>query len=313
MKTEGWSYGDDILRKYFWGNVLPLITVLTLLVTTALAGEKTAVGQKSFLWKVKSLSATVYILGSVHVAKADIYPLAPVIEKSFAGSSVLALEADPAKAKDDDLLQTMMASASYPQGESLKGHLSAKTYSLAEKEVEKIGLPMESFERTRPWFLAMTIESLEFMRLGFDPANGIDVHFAAEAAGKKRIVELESFDYQIRMLNGFSDRDQELFLLFTLEDLTNLRESTDEMMRAWRSGDAKSMDVLLTRPINETPQLRPIMDKIYYRRNVEMSDKIGQFLLNRDTVFVVVGAAHLVGKEGIIEILRGKGYTVEQL
>lgn len=313
MKTEGWSYGDDILRKYFWGNVLPLIAVLTLLVTTALAGEKTAVGQKSFLWKVKSLSATVYILGSVHVAKADIYPLAPVIEKSFAGSSVLALEADPAKAKDDDLLQTMMASASYPQGESLKGHLSAKTYSLAEKEVEKIGLPMESFERTRPWFLAMTIESLEFMRLGFDPANGIDVHFAAEAAGKKRIVELESFDYQIRMLNGFSDRDQELFLLFTLEDLTNLRESTDEMMRAWRSGDAKSMEVLLTRPINETPQLRPIMDKIYYRRNVEMSDKIGQFLRNRDTVFVVVGAAHLVGKEGIIEILRGKGYTVEQL
>jgi len=313
MKTEGWSYGDDILRKYFWGNVLPLIAVLTLLVTTALAGEKTAVGQKSFLWKVKSLSATVYILGSVHVAKADIYPLAPVIEKSFAGSSVLALEADPAKAKDDDLLQTMMASASYPQGESLKGHLSAKTYSLAEKEVEKIGLPMESFERTRPWFLAMTIESLEFMRLGFDPANGIDVHFAAEAAGKKRIVELESFAYQIRMLNGFSDRDQELFLLFTLEDLTNLRESTDEMMRAWRSGDAKSMEVLLTRPINETPQLRPIMDKIYYRRNVEMSDKIGQFLRNRDTVFVVVGAAHLVGKEGIIEILRGKGYTVEQL
>ena len=313
MKTEGWSYGDDILRKYFWGNVLPLIAVLTLLVTTALAGEKTAVGQKSFLWKVKSQSATVYILGSVHVAKADIYPLAPVIEKSFAGSSVLALEADPAKAKDDDLLQTMMASASYPQGESLKGHLSAKTYSLAEKEVEKIGLPMESFERTRPWFLAMTIESLEFMRLGFDPANGIDVHFAAEAAGKKRIVELESFAYQIRMLNGFSDRDQELFLLFTLEDLTNLRESTDEMMRAWRSGDAKSMEVLLTRPINETPQLRPIMDKIYYRRNVEMSDKIGQFLRNRDTVFVVVGAAHLVGKEGIIEILRGKGYMVEQL
>jgi len=313
MKTEGWSYGDDILRKYFWGNVLPLIAVLTLLVTTALAGEKTAVGQKSFLWKVKSPSATVYILGSVHVAKADIYPLAPVIEKSFAGSSVLALEADPAKAKDDDLLQTMMSSASYPQGESLKGHLSAQTYSLAEKEVEKIGLPMESFERTRPWFLAMTIESLEFMRLGFDPANGIDVHFAAEAAGKKRIVELESFDYQIRMLNGFSDRDQELFLLFTLEDLTNLRESTDEMMRAWRSGDAKSMEVLLTRPINETPQLRPIMDKIYYRRNVEMSDKIGQFLRNRDTVFVVVGAAHLVGKEGIIEILRGKGYTVEQL
>ena len=82
---------------------------------------------------------------------------------------------------------------------------------------------MDSFNRTKPWFLAMSIESLEFQRLDYDPANGIDVYFAGKAAGEKQIVELESFDYQIRLLSGFSDRRQELFLLYTLKDLATLK------------------------------------------------------------------------------------------
>ncbi len=295
------------MRKIFWGSVLALFAALTLLVTPALAGEK------SFLWKIQSKSATVYILGSLHMAKPDIYPLPQKIEESFAKSAVLALEADPAKAQNTALLRQMLAAAAYAKGGTLKEHLSRETFELARREIERLGLSMETFSRIKPWFLAMSIETLELQRLDYDPANGIDIYFAGKAAGEKQIVELESFDYQIRLLNGFSDREQELFLLYTLKEMATLRDEIEELMAAWRGGDAKSMERLVTRTLIESPELRPIYAKLFYKRNREMTARIEQLLKGKQTVFVAVGAAHLVGKEGIIEQLKGKGFTEEQM
>jgi uncharacterized protein YbaP (TraB family) len=293
--------------------VLTLFAALTLLVTPALAGEKSDTGQKSFLWKVQSKTTTAYILGSVHLAKADMYPLPQKIEESFDKSAVLALEADPAKAKDEKLLQLMLASALYPGGGTLREHLSHETYDLAAREMEQLGLPMESFNRTRPWFLAMTMETFELQRLGYDPAHGIDIYFAGKAAGKKRIVELETFDYQIRLMNDFSDREQELFLIYTLRDLEKLKDGIEKLMSAWHSGDTKTMEALVTGTLRESPELRPIFDRLIYQRNREMAAKVERFLHGKETIFVVVGAAHLVGNEGIIEILRRKGFSVVQM
>lgn len=295
------------MRKIFCRSVLALFAALTLLVSSVQAGEK------SFLWKIQSKTATAFILGSVHLAKPDIYPLPRKIEESFDKSAILALEADPAKAQDTALLQQMLAAAAYAKGGTLKEHLSRETFELARREIERLGLPMETFSRTKPWFLAMSIETLEFQRLDYDPANGIDVYLAGKAAGKKQIVELESFDYQIRLLNGFSDREQELFLLYTLKDMATLRDEIEELMAAWRSGDTKTVERLVTRTLTESPELQPIFDKLFFKRNREMTARIEQLLQGKKTVFVAVGAAHLVGKDGIIEQLRGKGFTEEQM
>jgi uncharacterized protein YbaP (TraB family) len=284
-----------------------LFAALTLLVSSVQAGEK------CFLWKIQSKTATVYILGSMHMAKPDIYPLPQKIEESFAKSAVLALEADPAKAQDTALLRQMLAAAAYAKGGTLKEHLSGETFELARREIERLGLPMETFSRTKPWFLAMSIETLELQRLDYDPANGIDIYFAGKAAGEKQIVELESFDYQIRLLNGFSDREQELFLLYTLKEMATLQDEIEELMAAWRTGDTKSMERLVTRTLTESPELQPIFAKLFFKRNREMTARIEQLLKGKQTVFVAVGAAHLVGKEGIIEQLRGKGFTEEQM
>ncbi len=294
-------------------RVLALVAVLTVFLASAWARGSNGAGGKNFLWKVRSNTATVYVLGSIHLAKPDIYPLPKKIEESFASAGILALEADPKQANDPNVLQQMLAAALYPAETTLKEHLSGETYDLASREMEKLGLPIESFARTKPWFLAMSIESLEFLRLGYDPAHGLDMHFAGEAAGKKRILELESFDYQITLMDSFSEREQELFLLYTLKDLAKVREGIEELMTAWRTGDSKKMEGLITRTLSESPEIEPVFDKLFYRRNREMTAKISDLLKGRETVFVVVGAAHLVGKEGIIELLRGKGFRVEQM
>jgi uncharacterized protein YbaP (TraB family) len=274
--------------------------------------ENVKTANKDFLWKVSSKNSTAYLFGSIHLAKPEFYPLAPAIEKCFGKSGVLALEADPEKGNDPDLQRKMLQAALYTGDDSLRKHLSQETYDVAAGELRRIGIPIEAFSKTKPWFLALTIGVLELQRLGFNQEIGIDRYFAGKARGKKKIVQLESFDYQINLLNGFTDREQELFLLYTIGDMKNIEKDMDSMVLSWKTGDAKTMEEILMETMNESPDLKPIYEKLYYARNREMTDRIEQYLQTGDTYFIVVGAAHLIGKQGIVELLRKKGYTVEQ-
>ncbi len=277
-----------------------------------IAGENVKAAKKDFLWKAQSKSGIVYIFGSIHLAKPEFYPLPPVVEDCFNRADKLALEADPANEADPDLQKRMLRAALYPKGETLDQHLSRETYELATKEMKEIGLPIEQFGNVKPWFLALTLEIFELQRLGYNPRYGIDRYFAGKARGKKEIVELESFDYQLRLLNGFTDREQEFFLLYTIRDLKIVGRELDELINAWRTGNAKAMELIVTQSLNESPELKPVFEKLYYRRNREMADKIAGFLNSGDTYFVVVGAAHLAGQQGIINLLKEKGYKLEQ-
>jgi len=159
----------------------------------------------------------------------------------------------------------------------------------------------------------MTLVALESLKLGFDPNYGIDKYFLSKAEGKKKILELESLDYQIDLLSHFSDKEQELFLIYTLKDLNIMEQELDKLTQAWTTGDTKGMESILTRSVSEDKRLSPIFEKLIYERNRKMVSKIEDLLRTKETYFVIVGAGHLVGNRGIIEILKGKGYFVEQL
>jgi uncharacterized protein YbaP (TraB family) len=159
----------------------------------------------------------------------------------------------------------------------------------------------------------MTLVSLESLKLGFDPNYGIDKYFISKAEGKKKILELESLDYQIDLLSNLSDKDQELFLIYTLKDLNIMEQELDKLTQAWTTGDTKGMETILTRSVSEDKRLSSIFEKLIYERNRKMVSKIEDFLRTKEVYFVIVGAGHLVGNQGIIEILKGKGYLVEQL
>jgi len=269
-------------------------------------------GQKSFLWKVRSKTTTVYLLGSVHFLKKEAYPLERKIEDAFEKSDVLAVEADITDATKLDIGK-LLGSAFYQGDETLEKHVSRETYELIKKELGASGLPFEFFERQRPWFLALTLTSVELLKLGFDPDYGIDRHFLTKAQGRKKITELESLDYQLDLLSGLSDADQEMFLLYTVKDLKNLGRQTDEILRSWRSGDTGGLEAAMTQGVTGDRRMSSFYDKLIYERNRNMTSKIEGYLGSKESVFVVVGAGHLVGSRGIVELLRAKGYAIEQL
>jgi uncharacterized protein YbaP (TraB family) len=293
-------------------RLLAIFVILVFVSFVIFAQEALSQSRKSFLWKIQSKTNTVYVLGSIHFFKREIYPLNQKIESAFGQSEILVVEANVDDIRNVDV-QKLMERAFYPENDTLEKHVSPEIYELVKKETSGLGIPVELVNKQRPWFLAMTVEALESLKLGFDPNYGIDKYFLSKAEGKKRILELESIDYQLNLLSSFSDKDQELLLIYTLRDLKLLEQELEQLSKAWTSGDTKSMESILTRSVSEDNRFASILEKIVYERNRKMASKIEDLLRTSETYFVIVGAGHLVGDRGIIENLKRKGYLVEQL
>lgn len=293
-------------------NLSLIVSILFLTVTFIHVAYTLSCAGKNFLWCVQSKRSTIYLLGSVHLLKKDVYPLSGTIESAFEKSDALAVEADINDISRLDI-QKLMSSAFYSGDDTLEKHVSRDTFDAVRKQTQRLGLPVEIIYNQKPWFLGLTLESLELVKSGYDPEYGIDKYFLSKATGKKKILELESLDYQIDLLSGLDDTEQELFLLYTLKDLKILVQEVDKLVDAWKSGAAESMESTISKSFSEDRRFYPIYEKLIYKRNRNIALKIDGYLRTNETYFVVVGAAHLLGDRGIIHLLKEKGYTVEQL
>jgi len=288
----------------------PRILIAFLLI--ALAPVLAAQDGKVFGWKVQSPTATAYLVGSIHVAKPDLYPLSPKLENAFASSANLVVEVDVA-AGGADIAQKMMLKATYPDGDSIDQHVSQAILQQADAELQKSGLMLPMFAQFRPWFIAQTILLMESQRLGYSPNNGIDLYFLGKAKGRKKVLELETADFQLDVLNGMTHREQELFLTYTLKEIGNTEKNLQETFTAWKQGDTAQMEKMAADLGKQVPELQAVQRKLIDERNVTMAQKVDAWLKTQDTYFIVVGSAHLVGDNGILNLLKKAGYTIEPL
>ncbi len=286
------------------------LAILSLALVAIAGPDEARSVEKRFLWKVRSETATAYLLGSIHLLKPDMYPLDGKIEEAFERSGVLVVESDVRGGTGGEKQKRMLESAMYPPGDGIENHVAKETLSLLMRKFPQLSL--DRVGRLKPWALAMTLAVLEYQKMGLDYDYGIDVYFLGKARGGKRVREIEGADAVISMLNGFSDEEQDLFLQYTLLDLDEIGEKTDRLLRAWTEGDAAGMDEIISESLRERPRLQPVFDALFYRRNEKMASKIEEYLKEKGQFFVVVGAGHLVGEKGIVERLRRKGFTVEQ-
>ena len=266
----------------------------------------------AFLWKATSAETTVYLFGSIHLGRSDMYPLADPVEKAFQSATVLVVEVDIDR--EDPLVAQKKISAmgTYGAGDRLENHISAETRKKLRDRLSKYGIGTEQFSPLKPWFAALSLTMVQIRALGFEAEYGVDPYFLRRARGEKEIRELETFDQQLSFLDGLENQDN--FLAYTLDSLSETETMLDQLISSWREGDAALMEkIMITDILTEAPQTRPIFQRILFDRNVRMAEQIKEFLNTDRTYFVVVGAAHLVGPQGIVELLKKKGYDVEQL
>jgi uncharacterized protein len=300
--------GSAMLHK---NDIKSLSLILSLFGVLLCPAGAVAQGDKTFMWKVEDKGPVVYILGSVHFLKRENYPLNPKIENAFETADTLIVEANINEMSKIDP-QFIAGKAIYGENDSLKNHVSPEIYEFIKQEATRLGLPMGIVDRQKPWILALTLASAEIMKLGYDPQYGVDRYFLSKAGRIKRILELEGFAYQVNLLSGLSAEEQELLLLLTLRDLKNGGGEVDNLVTAWASGDAAGVEAILNKKLRENPRIHSFYEKFLYLRNREMVSKIEFYLKTNGIYFVVVGAAHLTGEKGIIQLLKTKGYRVQQ-
>ena len=265
---------------------------------------------KVFMWSVQGPKSKVFLLGSMHMFKAAAYPLEPRIEKAYQSCPRVVFEADLEGPGTDEIRDMMLKLGTYHDGKTLPKEISEKTYALFRERVEANNLKVEQFDTYRPWFAALSIATVELKRLGFTAENGLDAHFSDEAVSdKKKIIYLETARQQLDLLaNAFPGKEEDL-LKQALEEIAVLEKASAEMVQAWKAGDAARMEAFTQKSLKEFPEVEK---KLFTERNKAWTTRILRLLSQEGDVFVVVGAGHLVGKGGLLEMLKAKGYKVVQ-
>lgn len=267
---------------------------------------------KSFLWRVSSPTAQVFLLGSIHVARQDLYPLAAPIETAYENSARVVLELHLTPEIEAETVKKSLALGLYPEGDSVEKHLSPEGWQRYSKFLESSGKPLGAFIRMKPWLASLGLLMDELGQDGFVPALGIDRYFQdkAEKDGKP-IESLETVDEQLGTLAHLDDKIQELMLLEFLDTKDELGSQMNQAFFAWSAGDVEGLEKIMLSSVTR-PEYEPLHQNLFIDRNHRMTAKLRQYLQGSGASLVIVGSGHLVGDEGILALVA-RDHAVEQM
>lgn len=266
-----------------------------------------------FLWEATGESGGAFLLGSIHLAKPELYPLDPAIEEAYGAADSLVVEVDLNETEEAEMAALMMQAGVYGDGRKMLDELTPETAELFRAYLEERSLPTAMFNTMRPWMAAMMITVVEMQRLGYKPEFGIDKHFLNQAReGGKPVQQLETARFQIDLLSSFPEDLQDAFLRQTLIDQDRVGEMIDEMVASWSGGQVEMLEEILLAQ-SEDAEMRAVNKAMIDDRNHAMAEKIARMIEAGGKPFVVVGALHLVGEKGVVRLLEDAGYRLRQV
>jgi len=292
--------------------VITRITALLLGVVATVSAALADTGERNVLWAVHGEHNTVYLLGSIHVLRPGDGELPRAALEAYADAERLVMEIDlddPEVADPAALLGTMQRAALLSEGESLRSVLG-DDYAAIAARTREAGLDLAVLDRFAPWFVATMLLQLELAQRGFQPELGIEQQLADRAARDGKPIEgLETAEQQFAVLAGLPLPEQKRFLMMSLGESERLDAEIEDLLAAWRAGDADALEEMLSAAFEEFPELYgPLTED----RNRAWVKRLGELLDDRDDYLVVVGALHLVGRHSVVDLLRQRGYKVTQ-
>jgi uncharacterized protein YbaP (TraB family) len=287
------------------------VACLAAVLAAALFATPGGAAGESFLWRATRGGSSLYLVGSVHLLSKDYYPLSPALEAAFLDSDLLVEELDLGEMYAADSQLQLLSRGLLPAGQTLDGVLTRETYALVSSRAGALGLPLAPLARFKPWALALTLLGLEWQKAGFDAALGLDRHFYDRARRDgKEIRGLETLDFQISFFDGMTNDEQDRLLASTLKELETQKASMTKLADAWKAGDAPTVERIVLQDLRREPRM---YQRLLVDRNLAWLPQIDALTARPGRAFVLVGAAHLVGPDGLLALLRAKGYTIEQL
>lgn len=290
-------------------KITSLIFILLFLESFSFAKQINA-EKKNFLWEIKSNTTKAYLLGSIHLGKENMYPLDTVIENRFNECDNLVVETN---VKGTEVLGLAASiDMMYGADSTVKDELSEFRYEKLKEIASYCSLPSILLNKVRLGYSLIFLQLKKLNDMGYAANYGIDLHFLNKAKSKK-VLELESTESQISLMNSLIEAVDTSII--DLEYFKTGIETMDSLVYAWQNGDIEFLEELLS---SESAVLSIGGDEMSFKlndeRNFQMLEIIEKYLESNEKYFIIVGAAHLVGENGLINLLREKNkYFIKQL
>lgn len=288
-------------------RLLATVSLLTSALVSRADGQTEA--NRPFLWEVKGSKSTVYLAGSVHLLREQDLPYPSLLQTAFERADQVTFEINLDEATSLSVLLLTVTKGTYSPPDSVKAHLTPETYALldAYRKANNVTAP----DLYRPWLISQALTETELTRAGFAAKYGVDQHFfdAAKKAGKP-ILALESTAFQINVLADLPEEGQIAGIQQFLENPAKVVSDTVSLVESWKRGDAESVRARAEAEFINDPVA---FDRLLTQRNKNWMPTIEGYLQSAKTTLVIVGAAHLLGDQGLVTLLQQRGYDLAQL
>ena len=262
---------------------------------------------KSSVYKVSKDGRTVYLGGTIHLLRASDYPLPAVYDETYAKCKKIVFEADITTTPDPEAILKL---TSYQDERTLKTVLNDSVFEALSKACATNNLPMAHLLKMKPAMLLTMLSIAELDKAGIK-TEGIDKFYATKAiADQKELLFLESAEMQLYLLSNLCEGNENAFTIYSLNELKKSVQLVTKLIADWRIGGSKLGE-------KESMEMKEKWPEIYQPmlvdRNNKWLPKIEQYFDDAATEFVLVGAMHLYGDDGLLNLLTQKGYKVKQM
>lgn len=301
-------------RRRFFGFAAAVFALVSLTVQpAAISYAKGAVGVTTgpAIWRVSDGTGTVYLFGSFHLLPPGLRWQNGTIESAYASSGRLVTEIDLGGAVDPNAVAEIRNQMILPPDILLEDFISSRTYQRVVDAAADLDVPMIQLSRLRPWAAGMVITASFMEKHGFDPQAGVDRYFHNRASQDgKALGALETMQQQADALGSLSEVEGDVLMSDLLRFIQDINGTLLRAVEAWRTGNLEVMEQTVIADLKQYPDA---YEALLVRRNRAWVPQIEGFLRGGGTQFVVVGAAHLIGADSVIAMLRAQGYRVERL
>lgn len=284
-------------------RMLLCITVVVLLVATSAAQADSPV------WKITRGDRHLYLGGTIHVlSKAD-FPLPAAFENAYRAAAVIVFETDLRELQTPEFQQALVRQTTYPAGSDLTQFLQEATRQRLAQFLATRGISMDNLVKFKAGMVSITLTMIELQRLGV-AGSGVDAFFSQRASDdRKKIESLESAEQQVAFIAAMGEGREDEMIAYTLREIENLPALLQTMKEAWRAGDNARLEAVALKPMDtDFPDLT---DRLLADRNKAWLPKIEAMLETEAVELILVGALHLAGEDGLLALLKARGYTVE--
>lgn len=294
------------------GRLVRSTTAAALACLAMATGTLPAAAQPAF-WVIKDADSTIYLLGTIHVLKPDTAWRGPKLDTAMKEAQELWLElptTDPATMQSD-MLKIVQKHGLAPQL-PLSKDLTPEEIKTLDEAAALAGLSASQLNVYRPWFAALTISNATIERAGYDSSSGVDrkveaIFGAREIAPKG----LETIEEQMGVFTGMARKQELAFLRETLEEYKNASVELDQMVARWASGDVDNLEKLLVEEMKD--KNLDIYKVLIVDRNDSWAGKIAEMITGKGTIFIAVGAMHLIGPDSVLAMLKARGIEAERV